>query len=482
MILKNNELEEGNGYEDVAPSVIQIGALNGGFGFTGIIDDVQIYSRELAEEEVQFLFANPGDTAGVPDGPVGLQDVTVPGDALVRVDGENDGDNDAGPPPAGEVVRHVIDDLAQKHLNFLDLNSGFIVTPSAGATVVSGLRLYTANDSLARDPASYQLSGSTVGAEGPFEVISEGDLALPDERNQDVSAPVTPGLVHQELSFENSTAYVSYRLIFPTLKDASNDNSMQIAEVEFLGAPEARGALNPVAISTGPQTVPGMVNFGELSGDVTYEFSFNAARGGASTAIAGDDVWGVKLDQWDMQGVFGTTEFGVADNIFDGVASVFDEDVHVVFVVDSAAGETSLYINGTLAGTAPGAVALSGEVNLMQAGVADPIDPMGEGSVVYGWATYNSALTAEAIADLVSSPFPAGGGDSGAEPGPFGTVSFSADGNISFEVPEGAIYDIEFSEDLIMWEVIAADQTGSFEESDAARAGLGAGFYRGVQK
>ena len=480
-----SELEEGNGYEDVAPSVIQIGALNGGFGFTGIIDDVQIYSRELAEDEVQFLFANPGETASTPETPTVAQDVTAPEDPIVRADGENDDDDASGLPPAGEVVSHVIDDVAAKYLNFLDLNSGFIVTPSAGATVVSGLRLYTANDVEERDPASYQLSGSTVGPDGPFEVISEGDLALPSDRNMDLSSPVTTGLIHEEITFENAAAYVSYRLIFPTLKDAGATNSMQIAEVELLGVADVadvRGALNPVAISAGPQTEPGFVNFGELSGDATFEFSFNANQGEASTAIAGNDVWALKLDQWNMLGVFGTTEFGVVDNVFDGVASVFGEDVHVAFVSDSAAGETHLYINGELVGTSSGAVELSGEVNLMQAGIPGPVDPMGDGSVVYGWAAYNSALSAEDIAGLVSSPFPTGGGIGGGEPAPLGTVSFSADGNLSFEVPDGATYDIEFSEDLVMWEVIAADQTGPFEESDAARAGLGAGFYRGVQK
>jgi hypothetical protein len=35
--------------------------------------------------------------------------------------------------------------------------------------------------------------------------------------------------------FENSAAYSSYRLTFPTLKDAAAANSMQIAEVELLG-------------------------------------------------------------------------------------------------------------------------------------------------------------------------------------------------------------------------------------------------------
>ena len=154
-----------------------------------------------------------------------------------------------------------------------------------------------------------------------------------------------------------------------------------------------------------------------------------------------------------------------------------------MFVSNEAAAETAIYINGVLAGTAPGAVALSGESNLMQARIATPVDPMGEGSVVYGWATYDAALSAEAIATLAQTPFPAGDGpDPSGSPVALGQITFSADGNFSFVVPEGATYDIEFSEDLIDWSVIAADQTGAFSESDAVRGDLGAGYYRGVLK
>ena len=107
-----------------------------------------------------------------------LADVTSPGDELVRVDGENDGDGNSGSPPGGELVEHVIDDVTQKHLNFLDLGSGFIVTPSAGPSLVTGLRLYSANDAIPRDPASYKLEGGL--ADGSFTLIWEGDLSLPD--------------------------------------------------------------------------------------------------------------------------------------------------------------------------------------------------------------------------------------------------------------------------------------------------------------
>lgn len=160
-------------------------------------------------------------------------DVTAPGDELVRVDGENDGDGNDGPPPGAEMVENVINNVGQKHLNFLDLGSGFIVTPSAGETIVTGLRLFTANDAVPRDPASYVLEGQS--GDGEFTVISQGDLNLPDERNPGGDTPLDLSSAHQEISFENSTAYTSYRLTFPTVKDADAANSMQIAEVEFLG-------------------------------------------------------------------------------------------------------------------------------------------------------------------------------------------------------------------------------------------------------
>jgi len=125
---------------------------------------------------------------------------------------------------------------AMAHLNFLDLNSGFIVTPSMGATVVTGLRLYTANDAENRDPASYILEGSNNGVSGPFTTISQGPLSLPSGRNASGSPIPDLLLNHQEINFPNVIAYTSYRLTFPTLKNAAVENSMQIGEVEFLEA------------------------------------------------------------------------------------------------------------------------------------------------------------------------------------------------------------------------------------------------------
>jgi hypothetical protein len=169
-----------------------------------------------------------------------LFDITRPGDPLLIVNGINQGDSSSGPPPAGEVESHVIDDLGQKYLNFLDLNSGFKVTPSANPLnlPVTGLNLYTANDAVERDPASFILFGSNgTLAAGQWDVIASGNLALPSARNAaGIVIPPTgnSSAAFQQILFSNTSSYTHYQLIFPTLKDAAAANSMQIGEVEIL--------------------------------------------------------------------------------------------------------------------------------------------------------------------------------------------------------------------------------------------------------
>ncbi|MFL2923299.1 MAG: hypothetical protein ACJ0BN_12850, partial [Limisphaerales bacterium] len=111
------------------------------------------------------------------------------------------------------------------------------------------------------------------------------------------------------------------------------------------------------------------------------------------------------------QGVFGTTEFGVADNLFTAVEggsvnSVFDAPVHVVIVSDTAAGESHLYIDGALSGTWAGNIPFSGDTKVMGARLEQATDHMGEGSVMHSWATYSGLLTAAEIAPVSSKPFP----------------------------------------------------------------------------
>ncbi|MGB1783189.1 MAG: sugar-binding protein [Limisphaerales bacterium] len=175
-------------------------------------------------------------------------------------------------------------------------------------------------------------------------------------------------------------------------------------EVPDYVEPEVPAAL----VAEGSASEPTVVDFGALEGDASYVFYFTAVKDGASTAIAGDNAFAIKLDQWNQQGLFGTTQFGVADNLFsavDGqsVGSVFDVPVHVVIVSDSAAGESSLYINGVLSGTWAGSVPLSGQVKVMGARLEQATDHMGAGSNMHAWATYSGKLSASEVQSLYAS-------------------------------------------------------------------------------
>ncbi len=143
----------------------------------------------------------------------GPTDVTQPGDVLIA-----SSDNS----PGSEGVANAIDNQPTKYLNFDKVNTGFTVTPGVGGTIVTGLSLQSANDAPERDPASYTLEGSFDGSS--FFEIASGDIPAFDDRFQT-----------RYVFFENSRAFASYRLIFPTVANEDGANSMQIAEVEFLG-------------------------------------------------------------------------------------------------------------------------------------------------------------------------------------------------------------------------------------------------------
>src|SRR5258705_6580685 len=83
-----------------------------------------------------------------------LSDVTQPGDPIVPTSNNS---------PGSEGVANAIDNQPTKYLNFDILNTGFTVTPNAGASLVTGLTLTSANDAPERDPSSYLLQGSLDG-------------------------------------------------------------------------------------------------------------------------------------------------------------------------------------------------------------------------------------------------------------------------------------------------------------------------------
>jgi hypothetical protein len=165
-----------------------------------------------------------------------LEDVTLPGDPVIVVNGVNDTDANSGAPPAAEGAAQAIDNTTTKYLNFLDYGSGFIVTPSQGPSTVRAIRLYTANDAPDRDPTSFVLEGAQ-SADGPFTVIYASPVNLPGQTARNAAGqPLNPNTQYfVDVAFNNAATYSAYRVTFPTIRDGLNTNAMQIGEVELLG-------------------------------------------------------------------------------------------------------------------------------------------------------------------------------------------------------------------------------------------------------
>ena len=124
--------------------------------------------------------------------------------------------------PSNEDVYKAFDGSSYtKYLNYGEEGSGVII--DAGAShVVDTLGLTTANDVYERDPASFSLYGSHDNSSW---------ISIVD--NSTMSPPVSRYTNYDDVNFCNSTAYQYYKLIFETVRDSANANSVQISEIRL---------------------------------------------------------------------------------------------------------------------------------------------------------------------------------------------------------------------------------------------------------
>ena len=138
--------------------------------------------------------------------------------------------------PAGEAPMFCIDgDPNTKYLNFGKTDSGIIVTPLIGPSVLDGIEVTTANDSPERDPVVWMIHGTNDeivtpdngdGLAESWTLICGGTLDLPEER-------LTLGPLY--VIANQAEPYTSYKVIFQTVKDAGAANSMQITDIQLYG-------------------------------------------------------------------------------------------------------------------------------------------------------------------------------------------------------------------------------------------------------
>lgn len=205
--------------------------------FTALRDEATAQSMHIAE--IQF---DGTIVSTLPD------QLLSPGDFIIAID--RDPSTCVSSYPGGENPSLAFDGNAgTKYLNFGQQNSGFIVTPSGGTSIVRSLQLTTANDAVERDPASFAVYGTddaitsadnSWGDKENWTLIAEGTVTLPDARN--TAGPI--------VNFENATSYTSYRIVFPTVNNAGSANSMQVSEVALFTQPD--GAGNNVLVAGSP--------------------------------------------------------------------------------------------------------------------------------------------------------------------------------------------------------------------------------------
>jgi hypothetical protein len=164
--------------------------------------------------------------------------------------------------PAGEAPGFAIDGVSQKYLNFGKFNTGVAVSPDPGAAAPTSIRVWTANDSENRDPIFFSIYGTNAAASGApgtdiadLNLIATGSLALPTGRNNPGGSNPLNAAFSASSDFINTTSFPTYVVVFPSVKNSTTANSMQIAEVQLFDA-GGGGLFAPTNSIVGGQLVP----------------------------------------------------------------------------------------------------------------------------------------------------------------------------------------------------------------------------------
>jgi len=137
-----------------------------------------------------------------------------------------------------EQVSNAIDgDLSNKYFNKAlsasgspGIDTGFVITPRHGATIITGIQLATANDQPDRDPLTISIEGSNdpdadkATGKG-FTLIYKGPSGLSTDPGRNTWG--------QAVAFTNSDSYKSYRVLITETR--ANADATQFSEVRLLG-------------------------------------------------------------------------------------------------------------------------------------------------------------------------------------------------------------------------------------------------------
>jgi hypothetical protein len=178
------------------------------------------------------------------------QNILLPGDPIIASSSNS---------PGSEGVANAIDGTQAKYLNFDSANdaktSGFVVTPSIGATVITGMAIESANDAPDRDVKAVSVEGSnddnvTNFVSGNWEPVYVNN-AVP---SWTATFPGGDRYKTQTFYFPNQKSYKHYRWTVLHTQGPSTC-CMQVAEVQLLAATQSNPC-GQVAFLAPPVTTP----------------------------------------------------------------------------------------------------------------------------------------------------------------------------------------------------------------------------------
>ena len=195
-----------------------------------------LLSSALLASSLQLAQAATITLAGDPIG--GGQIIT--GNFTIAPQGEIGGQNST-PGSGNENAQFAIDGVVgTKYLNFGELNTGYIVTPTIGLSNVTGLTITTATGAFedARDPLTFSLFGSNTAVASTVPgatydlstftlIVADAVTGLATDPGRGQTAPTQ--------TFTNVNDFTTYVLVFPTIRNAGAANSMQVAEAILSG-------------------------------------------------------------------------------------------------------------------------------------------------------------------------------------------------------------------------------------------------------
>lgn len=421
---------------DEPETAVYFGAFDHNLGFSGRLDDTQIYDRALSDDDILSIFNNPGatlsDTKDVDSDGDGLSDVLEAelGTDPLDTDSDADGLGDGAEVNTHNTSPTSADSDGDGANDRFEINNGTDPTDAASkpeVTAVNGLLGYWRFDE-GEGHVATDLSGN--GHDG--EIIEPDGVWVNDPAR---------GSVYQS----GGGSWVEFGNILPVL-DLEQDFTWS-----FWVNP---GQTSNNNIVFGNRYMPDGTDFAprEFIKFTPTTFEWHVDGGGQNVPGANTAF---EVDVWSHNLVVKNGD--TLTYYRDG------EEVESSTISSGPANPQPLYLGGQ-----NGIENFSGLFD--DVAIFDRALSSAEVATVY--------QTGDGGGSLIDNPDPNPGND----PLPSLTdVGIQESGAFGVTLPEGVTGDVEYSTDLDIWEVIATGVTGAFEETDATRMAAPEGYYRAKQ-